>query len=87
MSADGKSGREILVNEAQRNAEQDALRHVRGALDDIAAQDRATARVGRRMALIAGVLIALFVALILVLAGRSSEFKGPPLVIPAQTGR
>jgi hypothetical protein len=82
-----QAGREILVDETQRDAERGALRRVRGALDEIQDQDRAMTRVGRKMVIIAGVLIALFVVLVLVLmlAGRSSEIKGPPLVIsPAQ---
>ena len=88
MSADdGQTGREILVDDKQRNAERDALRNVRRALDDIENEERATARTARRMVIVAAVLVALFVALVLVLAGRSSEFKGLPLVIPQAPAR
>lgn len=78
-----EAGREILVDEKQREAERDALRKVRGALDGIESQERRVHRVRRRIYGVAGALAVLLVLLITMLIGRSSEVRGPPVVLPA----
>ena len=78
-----EAGREILVDEKQREAERDALRKVRGAIDGIESQEQRVQRVRRSMVMVAGALAVLPVLLIAMLVGRSGEVRGPPVVLPS----
>ena len=65
-----KQGREILVEEEQREAERAALRNVRGLLDRIEAEEEKGRKLRRAVFVVAAVLLALGALYFVQLLGR-----------------
>jgi hypothetical protein len=65
-----KQGREILVEEEQREAERAALRNVRGLLDRIEAEEEKGRKLRRAVFVAAAVLLALGALYFVQLLGR-----------------
>ena len=78
MQMTGNEGREIPVDEKQREAERNALRNVRGTLDSIDKEERNARRLRRVAFIVVVALLALLVAYFAPVFMKSKGSEKPP---------